>query len=181
MYAFRSDRGASSADGLGFLRPALHLVNAAMRTCSWLHLPDGGGIMVAAHSVVRACLHQLSETCRGVTTRKPSEPRPLVLGLNLDSQNRCAHYHTTLDIIAIKMRCCGEYYACAECHDALAEHHIEVWPREERDQMAVLCGACHTELSINEYLRCDSCCPACGARFNTRCRNHHHLYFEQPT
>jgi uncharacterized CHY-type Zn-finger protein len=82
------------------------------------------------------------------------------------------------DIVAIKMKCCGVYYACKDCHAALAGHRIQVWPRSEWDQAAVLCGNCRTELTISQYLESASKCPACGAEFNPRCRNHHHFYFE---
>jgi uncharacterized CHY-type Zn-finger protein len=107
-----------------------------------------------------------------------SEPRPHVCGIDLDCQTRCAHYNSTLDIIAIKMKCCGLYYACKDCHDALANHAIEVWPRDEWDKPAVLCGACGTELSIRQYLECSNECPACQARFNPGCRSHYHFYFQ---
>jgi uncharacterized CHY-type Zn-finger protein len=70
-----------------------------------------------------------------------------VRGVDMDAQTRCAHYSSTLDVIAINMRCCGIYYACKDCHDALAGHAIEVWPRVEWDQPVVLCGVCETELS----------------------------------
>ena len=53
-----------------------------------------------------------------------------VRGVNLDAQTRCAHFHGSTDIIAIKMKCCGEYYACKDCHIALAGHQIEVHDRE---------------------------------------------------
>jgi hypothetical protein len=36
---------------------------------------------------------------------------------------------------------CGIYYACKNCHDALANHTIEVWPRSQWEQPAVLCRA----------------------------------------
>lgn len=104
-------------------------------------------------------------------------PRPRVLGVEPDPMTRCAHYHTDLDIIAIKLRCCGEYYACKECHDALAGHVLEPWSRDEYDTRAILCGACGTELTIHEYLQCDYRCPACGAGFNPRCAGHYHFYF----
>lgn len=107
-----------------------------------------------------------------------SEPRPHVSGIDLDCQTRCAHYNSTLDIIAIKMKCCGLYYACKDCHDALANHAIEVWLRDELDQLAVLCGACGTALSIRQYLECSNECPACQARFNPGCRSHYHFYFQ---
>ncbi len=104
---------------------------------------------------------------------------PQVHGLNLDPQTRCLHYHKPTDIIAIKMKCCGLYYACKDCHLALAGHPIEVWPQFEWHQPAVLCGACRTELTISQYLQCDTRCPACQAPFNPACRNHHHFYFER--
>lgn len=105
--------------------------------------------------------------------------RPIVLGLDLDPQTRCAHYRTPLDIIAIRMKCCLTYYACKDCHDALAGHQIEVWPRDEWDQLAVLCGACGEQMSVRRYLECGNLCPACAAPFNPGCRNHYHFYFEQ--
>ena len=104
--------------------------------------------------------------------------RPLVLGVDLDPQTRCAHYHSPLDIIATKMRCCLTYYACKDCHEALAGHGVEVWPRAEWDQPAVLCGACGGEMSVRQYLECDNACPSCQARFNPGCRTHYHFYFE---
>lgn len=103
--------------------------------------------------------------------------RPPVHGLDLDPQTRCAHWHSPLDIIALKMRCCETYYACRDCHDALAGHPAKVWPRAEWAQPAVLCGACGTELSVAEYLACESACPGCGAGFNPGCHNHLDLYF----
>jgi uncharacterized CHY-type Zn-finger protein len=103
---------------------------------------------------------------------------PQVRGVDLDAQTRCAHYRTQRDIVAIKMKCCGVYYACKDCHAALAGHPIQVWPQSEWDAPAVLCGSCGTELSINRYLQCGSQCPVCGAAFNPGCRSHYHFYFE---
>lgn len=102
----------------------------------------------------------------------------IVRGVDLDRQTRCTHYHSTLDIIAIKMRCCGFYYACKDCHEALAGHAIQVWPRSEWDQPAVLCGACGEELTVRQYLDCGSKCPHCKAAFNPGCRKHYQFYFE---
>ena len=107
-----------------------------------------------------------------------NDPRPEVRGLELDPETRCAHWRSPLDVVAIKMRCCGVYYACRDCHDALSSHPAEVWPRAEWSEPAVLCGACGTELSVNAYLACDNRCPACAATFNPGCKLHHHLYFE---
>jgi uncharacterized CHY-type Zn-finger protein len=105
--------------------------------------------------------------------------RPYVRGVDLDAETRCAHYRSVLDIVAIKMRCCGVYHACRECHDELSDHATEVWPKADWDRPAVLCGACGLEMSIHEYLSCESRCPGCKAPFNPGCRNHHHLYFER--
>lgn len=103
--------------------------------------------------------------------------RPPVRGMDVDSSTRCVHYHTELDIIAIKLKCCEEFYACKECHDELSNHEILPWPRDKYDTVAVLCGECDMQLTINAYLSCDNHCPACGAGFNPRCSLHHHFYF----
>ena len=107
-----------------------------------------------------------------------SEHMPDVYGIDLDAQTRCLHYHSRLDIVAIRMKCCGLYYACRECHDAVADHAPKVWPLSEWDQKAVLCGACGTELTVRQYLDSSSRCPQCAASFNPGCQNHAHLYFE---
>lgn len=106
-----------------------------------------------------------------------SATRPTVRGLNLDAQTRCAHWHGPTDIIAIHMKCCREYYACKDCHEALAGHPIEVWPHKEWSTPAVLCGACGTELTIRQYMQSGYRCPSCAATFNPGCRNHYHFYF----
>ncbi|HXQ09443.1 MAG TPA: CHY zinc finger protein [Caulobacteraceae bacterium] len=105
--------------------------------------------------------------------------RPIVHGLNLDAETRCAHWASSLDIVAIKMRCCGVYYACKDCHAAMAGHPITLWPRASWNESAILCGACGAELSINAYMRSGDRCPACTAPFNPGCRTHYHFYFEE--
>ena len=105
-------------------------------------------------------------------------PRPEVRGLELDTETRCAHYHSHLDVIAIKIACCGIYYACKDCHEALANHPIEIWRRPQWESHAVLCGVCSHELTINEYLQSGYACPSCEAPFNPGCRNHYEFYFE---
>jgi len=104
-------------------------------------------------------------------------PRDAVHGLELDPQTRCRHWHGPTDIVAIRFRCCRLYYACHDCHAALADHEAQVWAANEFDQPAVLCGACGAQHSIAEYLACNAKCPACGAAFNPRCSLHHRLYF----
>jgi uncharacterized CHY-type Zn-finger protein len=101
-----------------------------------------------------------------------------VKGKLVDENTRCVHYHSLLDIIAIKFKCCGEYYPCHNCHDEEAGHETEVWTKNEFDVKAILCGACKNEMTIREYLASDNHCPYCKASFNPGCSNHFHLYFE---
>jgi len=101
----------------------------------------------------------------------------LVQGVDVDPQTRCAHWHSPLDIIAIKFRCCGEWYACYECHRELADHPSAVWPQAEFGEKAILCGACRTFLDIATYLSCGFRCPDCGSDLNPGCALHRHLYF----
>src|ERR1700723_2096011 len=89
-----------------------------------------------------------------------------VRGVNLDAQTRCEHYRGSTDIIAIKMKCCGEYYACKDCHQSLARHPIEVGPKSECAQTPSPRAPAPTELTINQYMHCDSRCPNCRAPFN---------------
>ena len=81
--------------------------------------------------------------------------------------------------MAIKMQCCGVYYACKDCHDELSGHAITVWPRSEWNERAILCGACGAELTIREYLECETRCPGCGAAFNPGCEKHWKFYFAE--
>jgi uncharacterized CHY-type Zn-finger protein len=101
-----------------------------------------------------------------------------VRGVDLDPETRCAHWYSPRDVIAIKMKCCGVHYACKDCHDALAGHPAEVWPRGEWETKAVLCGVCGTEHGIRAYMDCADVCPSCGAAFNPGCRTHYHYYFD---
>lgn len=102
---------------------------------------------------------------------------PTVHGEGLDDQTRCVHWHSPLDVIAIKFMCCGKYYACYECHRALEAHPAEVWPGAAFGVPAVLCGVCRAELTIEAYLASGNVCPSCGTGFNPGCATHHHLYF----
>ena len=101
-----------------------------------------------------------------------------VVGIDVDAQTRCAHYHSALDVVALKFKCCGVWHPCIDCHRALADHAPLPWPLAERSAEAVLCGACGTRMSIAAYLACANACPHCGAAFNPGCAAHYHLYFE---
>jgi len=114
----------------------------------------------------------------GGTANEKRPARPAVHGVDVDPASRCAHYHSPRDVVAIRMKCCGHYYACKDCHAALAGHAVQRWPRDERDARAVMCGVCGTEMRIRDYLESAEACPACNAPFNPGCRAHHHFYFE---
>ncbi|MGZ3838387.1 MAG: CHY zinc finger protein [Flavisolibacter sp.] len=101
-----------------------------------------------------------------------------VRGELIDETTRCVHYHSPLDVIAIKFRCCQAYYPCYACHEGETDHPVQRWPELEFDTLAVLCGCCQKEMTIREYLSSNNQCPSCGASFNPKCRNHHHLYFQ---
>lgn len=101
-----------------------------------------------------------------------------IYGKPVDQQTRCVHWHSQLDVIAIKFKCCEKYYPCFSCHEETADHKPEVWPRAEFDSKGILCGVCGTELTINEYMDSDNTCPNCRAAFNPSCSKHYNLYFE---
>jgi len=104
--------------------------------------------------------------------------RPPVRGVELDHETRCAHWRSARDVVAIKMRCCGIYYACKDCHDALAGHAPGLWPQAQWDEKAVLCGVCGYQMSVRQYMDCADTCPSCGACFNPGCKSHYRFYFE---
>ena len=101
-----------------------------------------------------------------------------VVGVEVDAQTRCFHWHGERDVIAIKFKCCERWFPCYECHAALEKHSPQVWAHDEFDTKAILCGVCGHQLTINDYLNCDSTCLKCDSHFNPGCANHHHLYFE---
>lgn len=117
----------------------------------------------------------------------PSPLLPIVkseiLGINIygkpiDQQTRCQHWHSELDIIAIKFHCCDKYFPCFSCHEETADHESSVWPKAEFDTKAILCGVCGSELSITDYQNSNNTCPTCQSAFNPGCSKHYHLYFE---
>ena len=50
-------------------------------------------------------------------------------GKVVDDNTRCTHYHSALDIIAIKFKCCGKYYPCYQCHEETAGHAALAWKK----------------------------------------------------
>lgn len=101
----------------------------------------------------------------------------MVKGKVIDNQTRCSHYHTDLDIIAIKFKCCDTYYPCYSCHKETADHEAITWPENEWDSKAILCGVCGYELTVKEYMASNNTCPLCQSSFNPNCKKHYDLYF----
>lgn len=101
----------------------------------------------------------------------------VVLGVGVDAQSRCAHWHSELDIVANRFACCDRFYACRQCHDELAGHEAVPWPSWRFGEPAVRCGACGHLMTPPEYFDADDWCPECGADFNPGCRAHRELYF----
>jgi uncharacterized CHY-type Zn-finger protein/energy-coupling factor transporter transmembrane protein EcfT len=116
-------------------------------------------------------------SARGLDEDPRATSAPPVLGPVIDDETRCVHYHSDVDVVAIRFKCCGDYYPCHACHEETAGHPIEVWPIAEQPSPGILCGVCKSELPIDEYMQGDEC-PRCGALFNPGCRLHSHLYFE---
>ena len=102
----------------------------------------------------------------------------IVKGKLIDGNYRCVHYHSLLDIIAIKFKCCNVYYPCYYCHHQEADHQAEVWKKNETETKAILCGICKHELTIQQYFTSNNQCPSCRSKFNPNCSKHHDFYFE---
>ena len=102
-----------------------------------------------------------------------------VKGKLVDDQTRCEHYHSPLDIIAIKFKCCDDYFPCYQCHEETTDHKTSIWKKEEWNTKAILCGVCKQELTINEYMNSQNYCPNCKSGFNPGCSNHYYLYFQK--
>ncbi len=99
-----------------------------------------------------------------------------IFGCTIDSDTRCKHWNSKLDIIAIKLACCQKYYPCYLCHEENEYHKIEQWNNDEK---AILCGVCKNDLLISEYLKCDNKCPSCKSDFNPNCQKHYLFYFNK--
>lgn len=104
----------------------------------------------------------------------------IIKGNLVDGQTRCSHYHSPLDIVAIKFKCCKEYYPCFQCHQQNTDHTPVKWKKSEFGIKAILCGVCKSELTIQQYLDCNNHCPVCDEKFNPGCLHHRNLYFEFP-
>ena len=101
-----------------------------------------------------------------------------VRGLSIDAQTRCLHWHSPVDIVALRFKCCGQYFACHACHEAMAGHAALRYSFADENVTVALCGQCRHEMTLKEYLASDDRCPHCAAPFNPGCRHHVHLYFD---
>jgi len=102
----------------------------------------------------------------------------IVKGKLVNGRTGCVHYHSLADVIAIKFKCCNEYYPCYYCHEEVAGHQSEKWEKNEWGRKAIFCGVCKSEMTIERYLKCNYQCPFCKIQFNPNCSRHNHLYFE---
>ena len=103
----------------------------------------------------------------------------VVRGVDAGPETRCAHYGSDRDVVAVAFPCCGTFYPCFRCHDALADHPAEPWPAGSEAGDAVLCGSCGERLALSTYfarLDADAACPACSAAFNPGCLSHRERY-----
>ena len=105
----------------------------------------------------------------------------LIEGLGVDAEARCQHWSSLVDIVAQRYPCCGRWFACYQCHEALADHAAERWPAATfATEEAIYCGAGRHRLTISAYLHSQDQCSPCGAAFNPGCREHRALYFAEP-
>lgn len=95
----------------------------------------------------------------------------------VDAETRCVHYRAAKDIVAIKFRCCGEFYPCTHCHSEAAGHEAQRWSLDEASEPAILCGVCGTVMPIDRYMNYGEC-DGCGSGFNPRCMLHYSYYFK---
>lgn len=102
-----------------------------------------------------------------------------VLGQVIDNHTRCIHYHSQLDIIAIKFSCCQDYYPCYQCHLESTNHEIVRWKQHQlTKELVIVCGGCWKELTFLEYTSNDNKCMYCRASFNPKCQLHYDIYFD---
>lgn len=107
-----------------------------------------------------------------------SSAAPAINGKLVDEQSRCYHWHSPLDVIALKFKCCEKYYACYSCHHELANHPTQRYDLSiDSNEKLIICGVCKTELCFNEYHE-HMKCPHCKSQFNPACSLHYDLYFE---
>ena len=63
---------------------------------------------------------------------------PLLRGVGLDAQTRCAHYATARDVVALRFACCPAYWSCHRCHAELTDHPAVPVPADALDVVAAV-------------------------------------------
>lgn len=125
-------------------------------------------------------------------TAGSARDRMSVHGQLVDDETRCVHWHSPLDVIAIKFRCCKMFYACYDCHKAEQSHTPQRYHvKQDSEEHVVLCGACFRSMTFDQYAMGDDdgatvastprpglACPFCKHQFNPGCRFHYGLYFD---
>ncbi|GAF40958.1 hypothetical protein FC83_GL002327 [Agrilactobacillus composti DSM 18527 = JCM 14202] len=96
-----------------------------------------------------------------------------LFGALVDTAGRCVHYHSNLDVVALKCAQCQRYYACYQCHDAAEDHHFKAMAKT--DPAPVLCGNCGHTLTFTQYHQ--GHCAYCQHAFNPKCSLHEGIYF----
>ncbi|WIM67819.1 CHY zinc finger protein [Corynebacterium breve] len=96
----------------------------------------------------------------------------MILGVDVDRQGRCAHWHSDVDVVANKCLLCDDYFACSLCHAALRDHPFGRMPRDAHE--AAMCGVCGHTFGLAAY---GKQCPSCGQLFNPGCSDHVEEYF----
>ncbi|MDF5821112.1 CHY zinc finger protein [Corynebacterium felinum] len=98
-----------------------------------------------------------------------------IRGIAVDTQGRCVHYRTAVDVVANLCATCHEFYACHLCHGDLADHEFGRVDFSSA-MVAVICGVCGYGMTPQEYAQTTDC-PACGCGFNPGCAAHRNMYF----
>ncbi|EGW30027.1 uncharacterized protein SPAPADRAFT_144251 [Spathaspora passalidarum NRRL Y-27907] len=121
----------------------------------------------------------MSDSPKIISTQQVISPDLTLKGQLVDKHSRCIHYHTTIDIIALKYKCCQTYYPCFQCHQELTNHKVEKYNLTDLESIkVVLCGECYNELLFDEYKNNQMKCVYCHHEFNPGCSLHYDLYFD---
>lgn len=109
----------------------------------------------------------------------------LIKGILVDEDSRCKHWHSKLDVIALKFKCCpAVYYSCYSCHEETnpADHVVEKYDLvADKNKNLVICGICKTEMTFDQYKNLEEDgilkCYNCKSHFNPGCKYHYQAYF----
>ncbi|MCQ9352650.1 CHY zinc finger protein [Corynebacterium sp. 153RC1] len=99
---------------------------------------------------------------------------PQVRGQLVDSQGRCQHYHSQLDVVANKCVTCGQWWACHKCHEEAQGHRFGPMPT---NQLGAMCCACGEVMTYPQYAA-QPHCPSCQHPFNPGCHLHAPIYWQ---